>query len=69
MSGFIVNGATIKCDQGIPCSAVLIVLRTARVTACDMPFATIIDFKPMAHIPTLGISNSSSNPAFFAPTL
>ena len=68
MSGFIVNGASIKCDQGIPGTSSLIVLPTARVTAGDMPVATIMDFKPMVNIPTFGMCNSSTNPVVIAAT-
>ena len=68
LSGFIVNGASIKCDQGIPGTSSLIVLPTARVTAGDMPVATIMDFKPMVNIPTFGMCNSSTNPVVIAAT-
>jgi hypothetical protein len=68
MGEFVVNGAQIKCSQGIPGKAVLIVLPTPRVTAGDMPVATVMDFKPMANIPTFGMCNSSQNPTVIAAT-
>ena len=69
MGEFVVNGASIKCSQAFPPGkAVLIVLPTARVTAGDMPVATIMDYKPMANIPTFGACNTEANPTVAAAT-
>jgi len=69
MDDFVVNGAQIKCSQAMPPGkAVLIVMPTARVDAGNMPVATIMDFKPMANIPTFGMCNSTSNPTVIAAT-
>jgi hypothetical protein len=68
MGEFVVNGASIKCNQGIPGTGSLIVLPTARVTSGDMPVATVMDFKPMANIPSFGMCNSSQNPTTIAAT-
>jgi hypothetical protein len=69
MGDFVVNGAQIKCSQALPPGkAVLTVLPTVLVDAGNMPVATIMDFKPMANIPTFGMCNSTTNPAVIAAT-
>lgn len=69
MGDFVVNGAQIKCSQALPPGkAVLTVLPTVLVDAGNLPVATIMDFKPMANIPTFGMCNSSTNPAVIAAT-
>jgi len=69
MGDFVVNGASIKCSQGIgPGTAKLIVLPAVMVDAGSLPVATIMDFAPMTNIPTFGMCNTESNPTVAAAT-
>lgn len=69
MGEFVVNGAQIKCSQAMPPGkGVLTVLPTGMVDAGNLPVATIMDYKPLANIPTFGACNSSTNPAVIAAT-
>lgn len=63
----VTSGAVLQCSFGAAPSS-LIVLPTNRVTAVDMPAATIEDNKPMLNIPSFGMCMSTSNPEVIALT-
>ncbi len=66
MAQFVVMGATMQCTFGVA-PAVLSVIRPT-VLIGGKPAATIMDFAPMANIPTFGMCSAPSNPAVIAAT-
>ena len=60
-------GAMMTCAFGVA-PASLIVPPASRVMVNNMPAANIMDFKPMANIPTFGMCNSLANPQVAAAT-
>lgn len=66
MPEFVVMGATMQCTFGVA-PAVLNVIRPT-VLIGGKPAATIMDFAPIANIPTFGMCSAPSNPAVIAAT-
>lgn len=60
-------GTVLQCSFGAAPSS-LMVLPTNRVTACNMPAATIMDNVPMLNILPFGMCSSQSNPTVIAAT-
>jgi hypothetical protein len=63
----VVMGAMMSCAMGVA-PASLVVPPASRVMVNNMPAANIMDFKPMANIPTFGMCNSLANPQVAAAT-
>jgi hypothetical protein len=63
----VTSGTQLKCSFGsVP--SVLVVLPDLRVTACNLPAATIMDNKPMVNVPSFGMCSSLANPTVAAAT-
>ncbi len=60
-------GAMLMCPFGVA-PATLIVTSDLTVMTSGMPAATIMDFAPMANIPTFGMCMSPANPEVAAAT-
>lgn len=67
MPKLVVNGAMLKCSQGVAPGS-LTVLPTEKTDAGDQPAATVEDYKPMVNIPAFGMCNSTSNPSVISAT-
>jgi uncharacterized Zn-binding protein involved in type VI secretion len=63
----VVEGALMMCTMGAA-PATLSAISAPTVTAGGMPAATIMDFTPMACIPTFGMCMSIANPQVAAAT-
>jgi Domain of unknown function (DUF4280) len=65
-----VNGAMITCSFSVPPIPVPLVVipKGVPVVIGNLPAATIMDFAPMANIPTFGMCMAPTNPAFIAAT-
>ena len=63
----VINGAMLKCDQGVA-PATLTVLPVNQTDGDDQPAATVMDFKPMVNIASFGMCQSTANPAVIAAT-
>jgi hypothetical protein len=63
----VVMGAMMSCAMGVA-PASLVVPPASRVMVNNMAAANIMDFKPMANIPTFGMCNSLANPQVAAAT-
>ncbi len=61
MSKLVVNGATLRCDQGTSPGS-LTVLPVQGTSAEEQPGATVDDYVPMLNIPTFGMCRTQSNP-------
>ncbi len=61
------TGALLMCDMGVA-PATLVAISAPTVTTSGMPAATIMDFAPMANIPTFGMCMSPANPEVAAAT-
>jgi hypothetical protein len=67
MSKLVVNGAMLKCSQGIA-PGTLTVLPVNGSDADEQPTATVMDFIPMTNIGTFGMCQSPANPQVAAAT-
>lgn len=67
MSQLVVMGATLQCTFGTA-PASLIVLPKNRVNASKVPAANIMDFQPVANIPTFVMCQSLANPTVASAT-
>lgn len=65
---FVASGAKLQCPLAIPCGATLVVDPSRMVFLGGAQMANIMDFKPMANIPTMGQCTTMSNPAVAAAT-
>lgn len=65
----VVNGATIKCALAVPPgTSSLIVTPVHRVKSGHQDAANIMDFVPMANIPSFGMCMTQTNPSVAAAT-
>ena len=65
---FVKTGAKLSCPLAIPCGASLVV-DPSRLTFVDgAQMANIMDFKPLANIPSMGQCTTMSNPAVASAT-
>lgn len=67
MAKLVVNGASLKCSQGLAPST-LVVLPTEKIDAGEQPAGTVQDYKPMVNVPPFGMCNSTSNPQVISAT-
>jgi hypothetical protein len=67
MPKLVVNGAKLKCDQGLAPGS-LVVLPANGTSGDDMPAATINDNVPMVNIQPFGMCKSMANPQVAAAT-
>jgi uncharacterized Zn-binding protein involved in type VI secretion len=67
MGKLVVNGATLRCSQGLSPGS-LIASNQARAKATDMLLATITDYAPLSNLTGFGMCNTQSNPAVAAAT-
>lgn len=58
-------GANMMCTFGAAPAALIVNSQTTVTTSA--PIATIMDYKPMANVPTFGMCNSPLNPATKRP--
>jgi hypothetical protein len=63
----VTSSALLKCSFGAM-PAPFVVLPEHRVTACNLPSATIMDNKPMVNVPSFGMCSSPTNPTVAAAT-
>jgi hypothetical protein len=63
----VTTGATLQCSFGATPSS-LVVLPVNRVMAGGIPAATIMDYIPIANIPTFGMCSSIANPTVATAT-
>lgn len=63
----VTSGTMLQCSFGMAPST-LNILPQNRVTACNLPAATIMDNKPMVNVPPFGMCQSMANPAVAAAT-
>lgn len=63
----VVNGASLRCDQGTT-PASLVVLPANQTDGASMSAATVMDHKPSANIMPFGMCRSLSNPQVAAAT-
>lgn len=63
----VTSGALLKCSFGVM-PAPLVVMPEHRVTACNLPCATILDNKPIVNVPSFGMCSSPANPEVIAAT-
>ena len=68
MPKLVVNGAGLKCDQGVA-PGKLIVLPALQGDINGQPIATIMDHVPMANIPPFGMCKTQANPMVAAATV
>lgn len=67
MPKLVVNGASLKCDQGAA-PAKLVVLPVLQSDIDGQPIATIMDHKPTVNIPPFGMCRTQANPTVAAAT-
>jgi len=67
MSKLVVNGAKLKCSEGLAPSA-LTVLPVGPASADTQPAATVMDNKPMVNIAPFGMCKTQANPQVAAAT-
>ena len=67
MPQLVTNGAQTQCTFGMA-PGTLIIPPLARVTAGNMPAATIMDYVPMTNVMPFGMCQSPSNPQVAAAT-
>lgn len=67
MSKLVVNGATLRCNQGTMTSS-LSVLPTVNADNNDKPIATVMDFKPNVNVPPFGMCMTQANPQVASAT-
>ncbi len=62
----VVNGALLRCSQGLAPSSLVVIPKG--VSASTTASATIMDIAPMTNIAPFGMCNSSANPQVIANT-
>lgn len=67
MSKLVVNGAKLRCSEGMAPST-LTILPVGPSSADDQPAATVMDHKPMANIAPFGMCKTQANPQVAAAT-
>jgi hypothetical protein len=67
MSKLVVNGAMLKCGEGLAPST-LTVLPTSLAAAGPLPAASVMDHQPMVNIPPFGMCKTQANPQVAAAT-
>ncbi len=67
MAKLVVNGAKLKCSQGMAPST-LTILPVCTASGDEQPMATIMDMKPMVNIAPFGMCQSQANPQVAAAT-
>jgi hypothetical protein len=67
MSKLVINGAKLKCSQGMAPST-LTVLPLAGTDADEQPAATVNDFAPMVNVAPFGMCQTEANPQVAAAT-
>ena len=67
MPKLVVNGATLKCDQGLAPSS-LVVLPALQGDIDGQPLATVDDHVPTTNIPPFGMCKTQANPMVAAAT-
>lgn len=67
MAKLVVNGAKLKCSQGMAPSS-LTVLPLSGSEAADQPAATVMDFVPMLNVAPFGMCQTQANPEVAAAT-
>lgn len=67
MAIYVCSGATLQCMMGLAPSS-LMVLPDKRILLCNMPMASIMDFKPMVNILPFGMCQSLANPTVASAT-
>ena len=67
MPKLVVNGAKLKCSQGMAPST-LTVLPVGPASSSDQPAATVMDMKPMVNIAPFGMCQTQANPQVAAAT-
>jgi hypothetical protein len=67
MSRLVVNGATLKCSQGMA-PGTLSVLPENRVVEATNPVATVMDYLPMVNVAPFALCRSPANPQVAAAT-
>jgi hypothetical protein len=63
----VVNGAKLKCSEGLSPST-LTVLPSSGAKADELPAATVMDYKPMVNIAPFGMCKAQANPQVAAAT-
>lgn len=67
MPKLVINGAKLKCSEGMSPST-LTVLPAEGIDADESPAATVMDFKPMVNIAPFGMCKAQANPQVAAAT-
>jgi hypothetical protein len=67
MPKLVVNGAKLKCSEGMAPST-LTILPTVPADAGEMPAATVLDNKPMVNIAPFGMCKTQANPQVASAT-
>lgn len=67
MAKLVVNGAKLKCSEGLSPST-LTVLPSSGAKADELPAATVMDYKPMVNIAPFGMCKAQANPQVAAAT-
>lgn len=66
MGQVVTMGAMLQCSFGVAPSS--LITTPGQNLVCNLPPATIMDFKPMANIPPFGMCTSIANPTVAAAT-
>ena len=66
MGKLVTAGAMMTCSFGVAPGALIV--PPVNKTMCGAPAANIMDFKPMANIPTFGMCSSIANPTVASAT-
>lgn len=66
MPKLVVNGAMLKCSEGLAPSNLVVL--PGLVEADGKPIATVEDYKPMSNIPPFGMCKTQANPQVAAAT-
>ena len=67
MSKLVINGAKLKCSQGLAPST-LTVLPVNGSSADEQPAATVMDYVPMVNVAPFGMCQTQANPQVAAAT-
>jgi len=67
MAQQVVMGALMQCSFGTAPCGLIVIPKGAPVMAGNMPTATIMDYAPIANIPSFAMCNSPANPATKRP--
>jgi hypothetical protein len=68
MPSLVVAGAQLQCTFGAAPATLIVEPEGVPVTAGELPAATVMHFAPIDNIPTFGMCNAPTNPAFIAAT-